>query len=401
MSRLYLLIGFLILLLAATGCSEDPVTPPPGDDTSVRVDLDPEGADFTIKLEAVSTPDSLVRGPFFLRGYDLHYDDQAGALVVDLTITNNCLRTFLDPVSIAIHNILPAGTLILNSPDDSAVFQFDFANDDLWWTPGEESLPLTVMFGVDPGVSVGFNGHISVGGVQVGGMISGRVWKDRNQDGVMDPDEPGLPDVPIALDDGGLQEILHMAVTDRDGRYVFSGLEAGTYQVRVHMPPPEMTSTTSASMHVLLAPEGGGVSSFMDANFGFYDYEIILPGPRLVVYTPWDVKIAFRGETVTGLMVPPGVPLQFNWEGFADPGLEISAYQWGWDVIDPDDPNDIGWSGPPGLDPANMEALWGQPLEPDELHELVIQCWDNEDHLTRMRIRFWLDDTKPRDIVFD
>ena len=391
MSRLILMIGFLILLLAATGCSEDPVTPPPGDDTSFRVDLDPDGADFMIKLEAVSTPDSLVRGPFLLRGYDLRYDDQVGALVVDLTITNNCLRTFLDPVSITFHNILPAGTLVLNSPDDIPVFQFDFATDDLRWTPGEESLPLTVMFGVDPGVSVGFNAQISVGGVQVEGMISGRVWNDRNQDGIMDPDEPGLPDVPIVLDDGSPQEILHMAFTDRNGRYAFFDLEAGTYEVRVHMPPPGMSSTTSASMHVLLAPDGGAVSSFPDANFGF-TYEIILPGPRLVVYTLWDVLHAFRGETVLGLVVLPGIPIQFNWQGFADPGLEISAYRWGWDVIDPDDPNDVGWAVLPGLDPANMEALWDRPLEPYEEHHLVIHCWDNEEHLTRMIILFLLDE---------
>ena len=392
MSRLHLMICCLILLLAASGCSEDPVIPPVGDEASAWVDLDPAVVDFTIKLEAVSTPDSLVRGPFFLRGYDLHYDDQVGALVVDLTITNNCLRTFLDPVRITFHNILPAGTLVLNSPDENPTFQFDFANDDLWWTPGEESLPLTVMFGVDPGVSVGFNAQISVGGVPVEGMIRGRVWNDRNRDGVMDPDEPGLPDVPIVLDDGGPQEILHMAFTGRDGRYAFFGLEAGTYQVRVHMPPPEMCSTTSASTHVLLASDGGVVSSFPDANFGFCRCETILPGPRLVVYTPMDVKVAFRGETVRGLAVLPGIPIQFNWQGFADPGLEIRAYRWGWDVIDPDDPNDSGWSVLPGLDPANMEALWDRPLEQDEVHQLVIHCWDNEKHLTRMIIRFWLDE---------
>ena len=393
MSRIHLMIGFLILLLAAVGCSEDPVTPPAGDAASVRVDLDPEGADFTIKLEAVSTPDSLVRGPFFLRGYDLHYDDQVGALVVDLTITNNSPATFLDPVSITFFRIIPEGTVILNSTSGSPTFEFQFANDDLWWTPGEESLPLTVMFGVDPGVSVAFNAQIRVGGVQDEGRISGRVWHDMNRNGFMDPDEPGLPGVPIALDDGGPQEILHMAFTDRLGHYEFRNLEAGTYEVRVHMPPLEMFSTTPSATHVLLARSDGGVGSIADVDFGFAWMDGPLNGPKLVVGgNIMDRVVAFRGETVVDLGVPPGIPLHFQWEGFADPGLEIQAYRWGWDVIDPDDPQDIGWhQGMPGLGPEYMSTSWEWPMNPSGVHRLVIHCWDNEEHLTRVMINLWLD----------
>jgi hypothetical protein len=387
------LIGFLILLLAATGCSDDPVTPISGDESSIRVDLDPDGADFTIKLDAVSTPDSLVRGPFFLQGYDLHYDDAVGALVVDLTITNNSPATFLDPVAITFVRIIPAGTVILKSPDGGPTFVFEFATDDLWWTPGEESLPLTVMFQVEPEVSVAFNAHISVGGVQDEGRISGRVWEDMNLNGIMEPDEPGLPGVPIALDDGGPQEILHMAFTDRMGHYVFRGLEAGTYEVRVHMAPPEMFSTTPSATHVLLASFGGGGGSIGDVDFGFALVEVPPNGPKLVVGgSAMDRLVAFRGETIVDLGVPSGNPLHFQWEGFADRGLEIKAYRWGWDVIDPDDPQDIGWhQGLPGLGPEYMEALWGWPLEPGDTHRLVIHCWDNEEHLTRVMIHFRVD----------
>ncbi len=397
MSRLHLLIGFLILLLAAVGCSDDPVTPHAGDENSIRVDLDPDGADFTIKLESVSTPDSLVRGPFLLRGYDLHYDDAVGALVVDLTITNNSPATFLDPVVITFFRIIPEGTLIFNAPNGSPTFEFQFANDDLWWTPGEESLPLTVMFLVEPEVSVAFNGQISVGGVQDEGRISGRVWEDMNQNGIMDPDEPGLPGVPIALDNGGPEEILHMAMTDRMGRYVFRGLEAGTYEVRVHIAPPGMFSTTPSATHVLLASFGGGGGSITDVDFGFAMVEVPPNGPKLVVGgSAMDRLVAFRGETIVDLMVLPGMPLHFQWEGFADRGLEIKAYRWGWDILDPDDPLDVNWhQEQPGLGPEYQEAFWDAPLEPGVVHRLVIHCWDNEEHLTRVMIHFRIDGPGP------
>ena len=382
----------LLMLLLAVGCSDDPVTPPIGDETAVRVDLDPEGADFEIKLDSVSLPDTLMRGPFFLRGHNLHYDDVVGALVVDLTITNASPAIFMNPVNITFLRLFPEGTIVLNSPDDSPTFAFEFENDDLWWTPGEESLPLTVMFQADLGVSVGFNAFISVGGVHLEGVIAGRVWEDVNRDGIMDRGEPGLPNVTMALDNGGIEEILHRAITDRNGRYSFSGLDSGTYEVRVHLAPPGVTSTTPASMHVLLAAGPGGGRSFTEADFGFHFAEVSPPGPKLLINAnEWDRWMAFRGETVIDYRVPPGIPLQFRWEGEADRGLQIKAYRWGWDVRDPGDPNDPGWTVAPGLGPLNMAAYWGAPLEPGMDHRLVIHCWDTEEHLTRAIVRFRVD----------
>ena len=393
MSRIITLSGlFILMLLVAAGCSDDPAAPPPGDETSVRVDLEPGAGDFTIKLESVTTPDSMMRGPFFLRGSNLHYDDEVGALVVDLTITNNSPVTFENPVRITFLRLIPEGTIILNSPDDGPTFEFGFANDDLWWTPGEESLPLTVMFQADPGVSVGFNAHISVGGVHEEGMISGRVWHDTNRNGIMDRDEPGIPDIIIDIDDGTDREILRRAKTDERGHYEYRHLDAGAYEVRVLTPPEHMSSTTSMSMHVLLSQDGGGVGSFTEANFGFVREGISLPGPKLVVMgSHMERLIGYRGETVMDLRVPPGVPLFFHWEGMADRGLEIRAYRWGWDVMDPGDPNDSGWSAPPGMGPGHMTAAWEAPLEPGAGHRLVVHCWDTEEHLTRVMINFRVD----------
>jgi|GEM_PF-5838081 len=388
MSKFLTLCGFLaLILLAAVGCSDDPAAPPPAQ-SGVQVDLVPGGADFTLKLDAVDTPDSLRHGPFHLRGYNLHYNDVIGALVVDLTITNSSPATFENPVRITFLNLLPRGTFIVGAPEGDPTFEFDFANDDLWWTPGEESLPLTVMFKADLGVSVGFNAHIFVGGVHQEGVISGRVWHDLNHDGMMDRDEPGLPGVPVGLGTGDLPPV--RTLTDREGRFGFGNLEPGAYELMVLDPPPDLSSTTPINMHVLLANDMGGVSSFTQADFGFAKQENLPPGPRLVVMgSQMDRLVCFRGETVMDLGAYPGVPLEFHWQAMADPGLEIQGYRWGWDVIDPDDPQDIGWAqGEPGLGPRYQEAVWGGPLEPGQRHRLVIQCWDNERHLTRAMINF-------------
>ncbi|MEO0726265.1 MAG: sialate O-acetylesterase [Bacteroidota bacterium] len=70
--------------------------------------------------------------------------------------------------------------------------------------------------------------------------IGNRVWHDYNQDGINDPDEPGIPGVSLVIwgdsdgDDipdwqgfGGVQ------VTDEEGYYRFSGLQPGNYVVFV------------------------------------------------------------------------------------------------------------------------------------------------------------------------
>jgi len=383
-----------LLLAAVAGCSDDPVVPPAGDQTGVRVELEPGGADFTIELESVTNGEDPVRGPFFLRGYDLRYDDVSGALTVDLTITNNSPATLNDPVRITFSRLVPEGTIILNSPDDSGRFTFEFANDDLWWTPGEESLPLTVMFKADPGVSVGFNAHISVGQVHEEGMISGFVWHDKDKDGIRDDDEPGIPEIMIDFDDGTDREILRRAITDQRGYFVYRHLEAGAYEARVLDPPRDLSSTTPLNMFVLLSQNpGGGVGSFTEANFGFVRDHIGLPGPKLVVGGDHlDRFVGYRGESVMELSVSPGDSLNFRWEAVADRGLEIRAYRWGWDVVDPQDPDDAGWNGAPGLGSEHMMASWERPLEPGARHRLVIQCWDTEEHLTRVIIEILVED---------
>ncbi len=73
------------------------------------------------------------------------------------------------------------------------------------------------------------------------GTIGDLVWVDENGDGVKDAGENGLPDVRLVLCDGSGAEIAS-AITDADGNYLFEGLCAGDYCVKVD------ESTVSSSL---------------------------------------------------------------------------------------------------------------------------------------------------------
>jgi len=69
--------------------------------------------------------------------------------------------------------------------------------------------------------------------------IMGMKWHDINGNGKIDDGEPGLANVTIFLDlndNGVLEENEPSKITDKQGRYIFSNLEAGTYVVREVVP---------------------------------------------------------------------------------------------------------------------------------------------------------------------
>jgi len=272
MSRLFIpLLMLSALLLGLAACSDDPATPSGDDPSVVEGTLVPAGPDFEIELEFAASLDSLMRGPFLLRGQNLHYSDLLGALIVDFTITNIGEVTHAEPVTIHFFRLIPETTRILNSPDDSPFFTFEFANDDAMWTPGEESFPLQVMFSAEIGQSVGFNAGIGVGG-PVGAFISGLVWLDSNRNGLFDPDERPLPRIPIVADNGGPERGLSQVYSGADGRFRFRSLEPGTWEIRVLTIPDGLGSTTPSNLHVLLAPPMGVRGGFDKADFGFAEF---------------------------------------------------------------------------------------------------------------------------------
>ncbi len=64
------------------------------------------------------------------------------------------------------------------------------------------------------------------------GLIGDLVWEDTNGDGLQDDDEPGIAGVTVFLDSAG-GDVLDVTATDSLGIYLFRGLCAGDYVVRV------------------------------------------------------------------------------------------------------------------------------------------------------------------------
>jgi len=258
----------IALMLTLAGCSNDTTEPPAGGGTVVEGNLDPEGPGFEIELEFAAGPDSLHRGPFLLKGTRPIWAARWAALVVDFTVANIGEVAQLEPVSLEFFRLIPDSTELLVDFDVDSKYLFEFENDDLWWTPGEESLPKRIIFSAEPGQSVGFNAQIGLGGL-LGSWISGYVWLDTNRDGLMQPEESGMNDVPVVVDDGGPQEIFRQVTTDSNGWFAFRNLPANTYEVRVLTISEGYESTTPSNMHVLLTWPMGGADGFSEANFGF------------------------------------------------------------------------------------------------------------------------------------
>jgi hypothetical protein len=243
----------------------------------VEGDIDAHSSSFEITTETSGDLDNPLSGPFIIRGKNIHYVDSLSALSVDFTVEHQCACTFDEPVGMTFVRLLPPGVTVQN-PDndehgDGASIVFGFANDDGVWTSGEESFPRTVLFGVAPGVSIGFLARIDVNQHPQLGSVGGVVWNDHDEDGVMDREEPGIGGVVINMyrTDGperSMQpEILWRTVTARDGSYRFDGLDAGHYEVK-KLPRDDLRPTTPELMQVILVERDGQVSNFLMANFG-------------------------------------------------------------------------------------------------------------------------------------
>jgi hypothetical protein len=268
-SAVLLLLILAAALAAVVGCSDDS-TSPTAQSSNGLIEGEIGDADFEFIVDATGNAE----GPFSLRGTNLHYVDSLQALVVDLTVTNDGQDVQPEPVLLTFVKLLPDGVAVLNPDnginDESAAIQFAFADGNGQWSPGESSLPHTVQFGVGSGTSVGFAARLDIGKVLNGGTISGRVWNDANEDGVMDPDEDGVEGVTITLnsaDDDSLVTAEETA-TDEDGNYAFEGLRSGIYNVAKVAEDSLMTPTTPTEITVLLVEVDGQVSDFTEANFG-------------------------------------------------------------------------------------------------------------------------------------
>ena len=272
-----IMLALLLGVFLVVGCStqDDPTQPASGGQTLsalVRGEIIKGEATFEFAAEVGEGVDP-EQGPLLVRGRNLAYDDEMGALSIDLSVYNDSEVAYDELVGLTMLQFVPEGVTILNSDNDQdgpgALILFEFEDEDELWSPGEESLSRTVHFQIAAGTSLGFMARIDVGMSEYGGAIGGMVWHDANEDGVIDPDENGVGNVGIMLYAGADTSggPLMRARTSEDGTYRFDGLDPGSYEV-VRMRLEGAVGTTPPRMTVILVEMDGVVSDFLMADFG-------------------------------------------------------------------------------------------------------------------------------------
>lgn len=147
--------------------------------------------------------------------------------------------------------------------------------------------------------------------------ISGTVWLDKNQNGVHDGNEAGLPHIPVYLRNG-LNEIVAARLTDTGGTYSFADVDPGNYTLLIVNPAAGYlytnagadmdVNTTTGQSAVLVV--GTGTNLIVDAGLrrigrtlvrcdsaSFTDEEIP-PFPEFAIQ-----KFTKANSTLTGVTV--------------------------------------------------------------------------------------------------
>ncbi|MDJ0925835.1 MAG: SdrD B-like domain-containing protein [Acidimicrobiia bacterium] len=133
--------------------------------------------------------------------------------------------------------------------------------------------------------------------VQASSTIGDFVWFDDDQDGIQDAGEDGVPGVTVRLTNQATSEVSTM-VTNANGLYLFSGLDAGTYFVEVLTStfPDNHNLTTVGNYTVTLQDD----ESFLDADFGIVE---VLPitGMEIEAFAVIGVALLYAGGLLLAL----------------------------------------------------------------------------------------------------
>ena len=182
----------------------------------------------------------------------------------------------------------------------------------------------TGLVGVDP---ADYNGAIDAG-LHQDAVVGGRVWLEGNEDGIQQPEETGLGQVPVnLLDSGG--RLVETTIAGADGRYQFTVMRVpGVYRVQVVPSVPEYRITrchqggdaaldsdvdplTGLSGDIVL--EAGGQHLHVDAGLK------LDTGQQVVCYVAPSQKTVWNGMATLPKFAPALGTLT---------GVRMTVHQW-------------------------------------------------------------------------
>lgn len=189
-------------------------------------------------------------------GVTLDLVDSGGNVIATTTTDANGDYTFPD---------VPSGSYTVEITDQDSIL------DGYQLTSGLDAIPITVVATDITDIDFGYvreSGTASIGDT---------VWLDADRDGIQEGAEEGLPGITVELYDpgpdgavgGGDDILLATTVTDADGRYRFTGLDAGNYYVNVDettLPSADLAATTANPSTLINLSEG---QYYDQADFGY------------------------------------------------------------------------------------------------------------------------------------
>ena len=162
-----------------------------------------------------------------------------------------------------------SGTITFAAGEVSKTFVVQLADD----AEVESAESLTVRLSSPSGATLGSRASASVGITdndvppepEPTGRVVGRVFNDRNRNGVRNSGESWLPNVRVYVDadrDGTWDDGERSVLTDTRGEYVLAGLPAGSHLVRVAPPAGWAPTVPSAGVHTVTLADGQAVSNY-------------------------------------------------------------------------------------------------------------------------------------------
>ena len=276
------LLAVLPLLFLLPSCGNDNVAPnpAPAPDTDFQGTFDPKSGELEF---AVEQPGGGTE-PFLKLVATNVTLDQDGLLHAQVAIRNHGPETVPGPSGVVVSHFQPISVYPVNAdcpvPGDSTVpvmppipvpwmsCTFDHRDtygDDGLLAAGETSTPVEWIFAGSQGESFAFQARLVTQPVLPDGVIAGIVFEDRNENGMRDWDEPGIPGVGVGLE---MPDFVAIQVTDAEGRYHHEVPAAGLYTLTLSVPDGARPTTPVQLQVLIVQRDDGSLSSLLDANFG-------------------------------------------------------------------------------------------------------------------------------------